>query len=100
MESPPPSRTDPLPPARRARRGRWAGRFGRARCLTVTTPAGTGVAPVTAAAAASERSAPPAAISSTACERQHHADLISRLLVEPQGRLPQRIALTGIAEEV
>jgi hypothetical protein len=58
------------------------------------------VAPVTAAAAESERSAPPAAISSTACERQHHADLISRLLVEPQGRLPQRIALTGIAEEV
>jgi len=89
-----------LPPARRARRGRWAGRFGRARRLTVTTPVGTAVVPVTAAAAASERSAPPAAISSTACERQHHADLISRLLVEPQGRLRQRIALTGIAEEV
>jgi hypothetical protein len=66
MESPPPSRTDRLPPARRARRGRWAGRFGRARRLTVTTQAGTAVAPVTAAAAASERSAPPAAISSTA----------------------------------
>ena len=39
MESPPPSRIDRPRPMRRARRGRWAGRFRLTCRLTVTAPA-------------------------------------------------------------
>jgi hypothetical protein len=74
MKSPALHRNDRSRPVRPARRRQRAGRFRPTRRLTIRAlAAGTliaALAPVTAAADASERSAPPAAISWAACGTQ------------------------------
>jgi hypothetical protein len=98
MKCPAPQRNEPhgngqARPVRRARQRHLTWRFRPARRLTVRAPAaGTliaALAPVTTAAGASERSAPPAAISWAACGSQLECARVSVPLdwAHPGGRV-------------